>query len=565
MKKWLAVLLALMLAALGALSAAAEGSAPEWDDYDALIAQIQQTADFVEREALMHQAEDMLMETGCVVPLYYDNDSYLVKDYVQGVYSNPFGLKYFLYAENANGSTLRVNLASEPDRLDPALNTTLDGGCLAVNSFAGLYAYDAVGALVPNLAEGYAVSEDGRTYVFTLRDGLKWSDGSPLTAADVEYSWKRAADPATGAGYSYLFSVIEGYDSGELNVTASEDGRELTVVLAAPCAYMLDLCAFPPFYPVKQSAVESAEGYLDENGEVLNPGAWATEAGFVSSGAFVLTEWTHGQSMVYEKNPHYWDAENVSLERLELMLSDDATAIYAAYQAGNLDFTDTAPTDAVAQLLDDPEFHVVDSLGVAYLCFSVKSDLFDGKTAEQASAMRRAFSLLIDRQYIIDTVAQTGQQLANTFVPAGTSDGHGGEFRQNDGDYTYPDAEAVGYYGPEVDVEGAIALLESAGYAFDENGMLSPETPISFEYLTNDLDSNVATAECLQQDFAAIGIEMTIRTLDWNVFVDELLAGNYDAARNSWAADFNDPINFLEMWTSDSGNNFVQLGWTPEA
>ena len=95
--------------------------------------------------------------------------------------------------------------------------------------------------------------------------------------------------------------------------------------------------------------------------------------------------------------------------------------------------------------------------------------------------------------------------------------------------------------------------------------MLSPETPISFEYLTNDLDSNVATAECLQQDFAAIGIEMTIRTLDWNVFVDELLAGNYDAARNSWAADFNDPINFLEMWTSDSGNNFVQLGWTPEA
>ena len=561
MKKLLAILLALVLAAACALSAAAdEDSEPDWAAYDALIAQIKETADFVEREALMHQAEDMLMETGCIIPLYYDNDSYLAKDDVHGVYSNLYGMKYFLYATNESGSTLRINLASEPDRLDPALNTTLDGGCLAVNSFAGLYAYDESGALVPNLAESYSVSEDGLTYVFTLKEGLKWSDGSPLTAADFEYSWKRAADPETGAGYSYLFAVIEGYDSGELNATASEDGTTLTVVLSSPCAYMLDLCAFPVFYPVKQEAVESAEGYLDEDGAVLNPGAWASEAGFVSSGAYVLTEWVHGQSMVYTKNPYFWNADSVSIERLEFMLSDDATAIYAAYQAGDLDFTDTIPTDAIESAKDSGEFYVVDQLGVAYVCFNVQSDLFAGKTAEQASAMRRAFSLLIDRQYIIDTVAQTDQQAANTFVPAGTSDGHGGQFRQNDADYTYPDAEAVGYYGADVDVEGAIALLESAGYVFDESGMLSAETPIAFEYLTNELDSNIAIAECLQQDFAAIGIDMTIRTLDWNVFVDEMLSGNYVAARSSWVADFNDPINFLEMWTSDSGNNFARLG-----
>ena len=293
---------------------------------------------------------------------------------------------------------------------------------------------------------------------------------------------------------------------------------------------------------------------------MLNPGAWASEAGFVSSGAYVLTEWVHGQSMVYTKNPYFWNADSVSIERLEFMLSDDATAIYAAYQAGDLDFTDTIPTDAIESAKDSGEFYVVDQLGVAYVCFNVQSDLFAGKTAEQASAMRRAFSLLIDRQYIIDTVAQTDQQAANTFVPAGTSDGHGGQFRQNDADYTYPDAEATGYYGADVDVEGAIALLESAGYAFDESGMLSAETPIAFEYLTNELDSNIAVAECLQQDFAAIGIDMTIRTLDWNVFVDEMLSGNYVAARSSWVADFNDPINFLEMWTSDSGNNFARLG-----
>ena len=108
--------------------------------------------------------------------------------------------------------------------------------------------------------------------------------------------------------------------------------------------------------------------------------------------------------------------------------------------------------------------------------------------------------------------------------------------------------------------EGAIALLESAGYAFDENGMLSPETPISFEYLTNESSGHIAIAECVQQDLAMIGIDMTIRTCDWNVFLNDRKAGNYDIARNGWVADFNDPINMLEMWTTDSGNNDVQFG-----
>lgn len=553
----------------------AEGEAvdyrPAWSEYNSLIAQIKSSTDFVEREALMHQAEDILMETGAICPLYYYNDLFMAKDGLEGYYSNAYGFKYFMYATYGDATTLRINLASEPDKLDPALNSSVDGACLAVNSFIGLYTYDAEGAIVPNAAADYEVTEDGLTYTFTLKDGLKWSDGTPLTAKDFEYSWKRAADPYTAADYSYMFNGIAGFDEIEiregeelvgsdpdkLQVTASEDGKTLTVVLSAPCAYFLDLCAFPAFYPVQQATVEAAAGFKDADGNILNPGAWATEAGFVTSGAYTLESWTHNESMVYVKNPNYWDAENVKVERIEYMLSDDDTAIFAAYNAGNLDFIDTVPTDEIANLKTNPEFHIIDQLGTYYVCFNVKSPLFEGKTAEQASAMRRAFALLIDRDYIIQTAAQCDQKPANTFIPPAMLDGHGGEFKKSDDAYTY--AVEEGYYPLSVDVEGAIALLESAGYKF-EDGKLSAETPISFEYLTNQTSGHVAVAECIQQDFAAIGINMTIKTVDWDVFLNERKSGNYDIARNGWIADFSDPINMLEMWTTESGNNDCQFG-----
>ena len=560
MKKLLAALLAMMLiVACAAPAMADEGSEPDWSEYDALIAQIKSTTDFTEREALMHQAEDMLMATGCIVPIYYYNDIYMKKPTLEGMYSNAFGTKFFMYATNGDADTLRINLASEPDKLDPALNSSVDGATLAANTFAGLYTYNADGELTPNVAEGYEVSEDGLTYTFTLKDGLKWSDGSDMTAADFEYSWKRAAATETAADYSYMFNGIKGYPD-ELAVAASEDGKTFTVELSAPCAYFLDLAAFPTFFPVKQSEVEGAEGYLDENGAVLNPGAWATEAGFVSNGAYVLTEWVHNESMTYTKNPYYWDAENVKIETLQFMLSADDTAIYAAYQAGDLDFADTVPTDEIATLLaeENPEFHIVDELGTYYVCFNVKSDLFAGKTVEQAAAMRQAFSLLIDRQYIADTVGQTGQKVATSYIPLGMMDGQGGMFKVNDDDYTYPVED--GYYGVDVDTEAAIELLKSAGYEFDDSGMLSADTPISFEYLTNETSGHVAIAECIQQDLAMVGIDMTIRTCDWNVFLNDRKAGNYDVARNGWIADFNDPINMLEMWETNSGNNDVQFG-----
>lgn len=592
MKKLTALLLALVmcfgLVACGGQTASTETTAPAaeatepaaqeteavesnfvdpvngWDTYDALIEQIRTCTDPVERIDLMHQAEDILMDTGALLPLYFYTDIYLQKDYLTNVYWTPFGYKYFMFAELGNGSdTLRMYLASEPDKLDPALNSTVDGAILAINSFAGLFTYDADQKQIPDLAESYTVSDDGLTYTFTLKDDLKWSNGDTLDASDFVYSWNRAVDPATASDYAYMFAPIKGYaemtemdadgnlvnPDATLAVTASEDGKTLTVELTTPTAYFLDLCAFPTYFPVYQEAVEAADP------EGNNPGAWALDPGenFVCSGAYVLTEWNHNSSMVYEKNPYYHRADEVTIERQELMLSSDETAVFAAYNDGSLDFADGVPTAEIAGLEGNPEYHVIGTLGTYYVSFNVNSPMFDGMSAEDAATLRKALSLFIDRDYIVTNIGQADQVPAGSFIPAGCSDGNGGEFKNKD--YFDPSYEAF-----EDNVAKGIEMMESIGFKFDENGMLSSETPLSFTYLVNTPGSNVDVAVAIQSDMAAVGINMEVSEMEWNVFLNDRKNGNYDVARNGWLMDYNDPLNMLEMWTSDSGNNDCQFG-----
>ena len=187
--------------------------------------------------------------------------------------------------------------------------------------------------------------------------------------------------------------------------------------------------------------------------------------------------------------------------------------------------------------------------------------MFAGKTVQQASDMRHALSCMIDRQYIIDTVAQTGQKIATTFIPEGMYDGQGGTdpFKKNDSDYTYPVADVVGYFPEEPDLAKAKELLIAAGFKFDGD-KLSQETPLHIKYITNKGDAHAAIAECMMNDFAQFGITMEINQMDWKTVMAERRAGNYDVARHGWVADFNDPINMLEMWMTDSGNNDAQFG-----
>lgn len=530
-------------------------AAPEWTAYDELIQSVYQDADLVHREATLHKAEAMLMDTGAVAPLYYYNDLYMQKPDLQGGIVTIVGShKHFMYMTNKGQpiDVLRINLASEPDKLDPALTSTNDGGSLAENSFVGLYVMGNDNKISPALADGDpTVSSDGKEYTIKLKKDLKWSDGSPLNANDFVYSWKRAADPKTGSDYSYLFDIMEKGSDGTIDVSAVDDNT-LKFKLKAPVPYMMELLTFSTYMPVPKASVEGAKDHE------TNPGAWASEAGFVSNGAYTLKEWKHNESMVYVKNPNFYDADKVTVNELHFMLSADDTAILAAYQAGNLDFIDSVPNGEINNLKSLPDFHVVNNLGTYYVGFNVNSKMFDGKTPEQASKMRRALSLLIDRQYIVDTIGKTGQQPANTFVPAGMSDGHGGIFKQDDDAYKYP--VDGGYYKIAVDKDQAISLLKEAGYKFDDNGMLSSETPITINYLVNQNTGNEAIAQAIQQDWAAIGITMNISTEDWQTFVNDRKVGNFDVAREGWLADYNDPVNMLEQFMSTSGNNNEQLG-----
>lgn len=519
----------------------------EWGQYNDLIDEIRTTTDFAHRVDLMHQAEDILMSTGAVIPLYYYTDPYMARG-MSNYWTNPYGFKFFMFTKLDNGSdTLRLNVASEPDKLDPALNSSVDGAILAITAFAGLCSYDASGATVLDVADTYSVSDDGMTYTFTLKPDLKWSNGDKLDANDFAYSWNRLVDPQTGADYAYMMDVIARNDEGNLDLQVSEDGLTLTIQLISPCPYFMDLCAFPAYFPVHQASVEAA----DPSG--TNPGAWALEAGFVSNGAFTLDAWNHESSMTYVKNPNYHRADEVTLAKMEFMLSSDDSAIWAAYESGNLDFIDTIPTDMMGEAKARPEYFCDPQLGNYYVGFNVKSKLFEGKTVEQANAMRLAFSLLIDRDYIVETIGQADQVPAGAFIPAGMADGNGGIFHSDEWDYYDPSPADI-----EDNVAMARELLEFAGFEFGEDGKLT-ET-LSMEYLVNTSSGNVAIAEALQADFNEIGVDMSIKQVEWNVFLNERKQGNFDIAREGWLADFNDPINMLEMWTTASGNNDCQFG-----
>jgi peptide/nickel transport system substrate-binding protein/oligopeptide transport system substrate-binding protein len=447
-------------------------------------------------------------------------------------------------------TTLNIFMASEPDALDPALNSSVDGGCLAVNSFEGLMRYNADGELEPACAESYTISDDGLTYTFTLRDGLKWSNGDDLDATDFVYSWKRAASPDVAADYSYLCEVFPGftYEAGlsDTDVVASDDGKTLTVQLAAVCPYFLDLCAFPFFFPVDEEVVEPTV-------TAENPaGTWALDAGdnFVSNGAYTLSSWNHDADMTYVKNDNYWDADSVTVTTLNVMLTSDDVAAYTAYQNGDLDFIDSVPTDEMQTAMQSSEFVVADNLGTYYVGFNYNSDLYSklGLDEEQAKTFRHALNLLIDRQYIIDSIGQTNQKIATTFIPEGCSDGNGGEFKNKD------------YFSTDYDanVEEAKSLLESIGLYDTASGALTQT--VAFTYLTNNSEGNVKIAEAIQADFAQVGIDMSIEQQEWATFLDTRKNGNFDIAREGWIMDYNDPINMLEMWLTESGNNDCQFG-----
>ncbi|NLD25826.1 MAG: peptide ABC transporter substrate-binding protein [Acholeplasmataceae bacterium] len=464
---------------------------------------------------------------------------------------------------------LRVTLASKPDTIDPALNSAVDGATYLVHLFEGLVAYkpDGNNDGLPDLAPGVAKAipepvalEDGKvSYTFELRDGLKWSDGSALDANDFVYSWNRAVANETASDYQYIFDIIDGYDDvvddvedARLNVTASADGKQLTVVLKVDVSYFIELCAFPTFFPVKESVVEA------------DPEAWATKKEtYICNGPYVIETFDNSQ-LVVTKNEYYWDKDSVTMPKISFVFSADDNNILANYLNGTYKFIDSVPNDEIARLQSEypNEFVVAGQLGTYYINFNVNA--FAAFSEAEKVKIRKALSLLIDRNYIVEEIGQAGQVPAASFVPMGMTEPDGSEFVENNG----PDGDGAGYYSVAKDAyeSNCAAAVQLFKEVAQSSGLFSVGTDNklvgfpSFEYILNESTGHRAIATYLQGAFANYGITMTIAEQEWNTFLNTRKEGNYTLARNGWLADYNDPITFLDMWTSTSGNNDSQFG-----
>ncbi len=341
------------------------------ETYDVLIGVIKSTADRDTRYALMHLAEDILMETGCILPLYYYTDLYMIDSSVEGFYANVLGYKYFHSTTvNGSGAGISVCLASEPDSIDPALNSTVDGATLISHLFAGLARWsqneDGELILLPDCAESLPEGVPGAdgtvTYTYTLRDGLKWSDGKEVTAGDFVYAWKRAAGEDTGHGY--LFEVIQGYGTGKLAVSAPDD-KTLTVTLQNPIGYWNELLALPAYMPVRQDVVEGNEG-------------WATNpATYICNGAYTMTGWQHDSVITMKKNPNYYDRDSVTMNEIRFYLSDDANNMLSNFKNGTWLVIEHVPTNEIAALKQQypQQFVIAPQIGTYYLSWNINADL----------------------------------------------------------------------------------------------------------------------------------------------------------------------------------------------
>lgn len=458
---------------------------------------------------------------------------------------------------------ITLNIASEPQSIDPALNSAVDGAIMLGHMFEGLMKWKDSGVETPGadgtctnaeLTEGQAesyekvVNDDGTvTYTFKIRSDARWSDGKPVTAGDFVYSWQRLVTPETAADYNYMIdSVVNAneimagdMDPTELAVSAPDDST-FVVTLTSDLPYFLEVCAFPATFPVRQDVTTKEDGTPNDQ--------WTFDvASYLSNGPYKLTAWNHNSEIVMEPNEQYYDVANLGPDKITFKLMDDQNAMLSGFNSGELDFIEDVPQAELPSLIASGDLKIVDYIGTYYVCYQTQKAPFDDPR------VRQAFTLAVNRTFIVDKVTQAGQVPANGFVPAGVYDAAGStgdDFRTVGGAYYSIEGDAD--YSYEANCEKARELLAEAGYPNGEN------FPV-VEYLYNTSDAHKAVAEALQNMWETeLGVKVTLNNQEWAVFLQTRKDGNYSIARNGWIADYNDPMSFLDMWLTGGGNNDAQ-------
>lgn len=464
----------------------------------------------------------------------------------------------------ASGQVISVFLGGgTPLSMDPALNSASVGSNTIRSAFNGLMGYqlDENGEAVmsPELAESYEVSEDGLTYSFVLREGLKWSDGSDFTAGEVVAAWNRAASADLGADYGFLFDVISKNEDGTLAIDVDDAARTIVVHLPNPCAYFLDLCAFPVFYPVKTDIAD-------------NEGIWATNPEtYIGTGPFRMTKYAVDDVISFEKNPYYWNADAVKLDGLNFYLSEDNTAILTAYENDTVQYIQSISSSEYERLNANypGELEFYPTIGTYYILFNVYKDLSPAAkqlTVQEQSKARFALGQMINRYEVVNFVTKGGEVPATGFFPNSLSDGLNADVRAAEGyGAWYTGTNELSDVNPDytVDQVEALQTLIDLGYPYEgtiEDGTITFTDFPTIEFAFNNSGNNAAIIQYVQETWNQFGITGVINQEAWATLQTKLKEGDAEAARMGWVADFNDVMNFLEIFISNSGNNYPRLG-----
>jgi oligopeptide transport system substrate-binding protein len=422
-------------------------------------------------------------------------------------------------------------LGAEPETIDPGTASGQPGGRVARNIFEGLVRNDPVDLHpVPGLAERWEKSADGLVYTFHLRPSV-WSDGTPVTASDFVYAWRRVLEPATASKYANILYPIrnaEAYNRGKvtdpslLGFRAADDST-LVVTLAAPCAYFVDLCAFYTYLPVPRRVVEK---YGED---------WIKPEHIVSNGPFLMQDWLLSRYIRLVKNPRYWDAGHVALNVVHAMTSENTNANFNLYMSGVLDWVDSGavPLFIIPELMRRPDFHVAPYFNTYFYRFNVTRPPFNDVR------VRKAFYLAMDPEAITRYVLRAGQVPAHSLIPPGIPGYHEARL-------------------PARNVEEARRLLAEAGYP---EGKGFPKVEVLF----NTLEAHKQIAEVLQDQWQkGLGVKVELVNQEWKAFLATTQSLDYWIARGGWIGDYLDPNTFLDMWTTGNGNNrtgFADAGY----
>ncbi|KQL45004.1 ABC transporter substrate-binding protein [Brevibacillus choshinensis] len=418
---------------------------------------------------------------------------------------------------------LHWSINSEPPSMDPGIAVDADSFDMIYAAFEGLTNYDLNGQLTNATAESFTNNDDYTKFTFKIRKEAKWNNGDPVTAKDFVYAIRRNLDPKTASEYAYQLYYIKGgeeFNTGkgkadDVGVKALDD-YTVEFDLKSPTPFFRELTFFPTLFPLHQKTVDG------------NPN-WAAEAkSIVSNGPFNMETWEHKSKIVFTKSPTYWDKDNVKLDRLEIVMIDDNNTAFSMFENGEVDWggypASTLPTDAIQSIKDQGKLMVADNPGTQSVVFNTTKPPFNNKK------IRQAFSYAINREEIIDNILQTGVPAAYGWVP--TSMG----LKQD------------GYF--KADPEKAKQLLAEG---MKELGLTKfPEVTYTFD--TTDVNKKVA--EALQDQWKkALGVDVKLYTAELKVYRDMRSQANFDMIRFQWGADFNDPINFLEMFRDKTGGN----------